>query len=55
MHIVVIGAGAAGFFTAINTARRNPKCVVTLLEATGKTLTKVLLSGGAVQRDAPLL
>ena len=46
MHIVVVGAGAAGFFSAINSARCDPKNSYTILEATGKSLTKVLLSGG---------
>ena len=45
-HIVIIGAGAAGCFAAINAARRFPNCRYTLLEATHRPLTKVLISGG---------
>lgn len=45
-HIVVIGAGAAGFFAAINLARREPGIKITILEKTGKLLSKVRVSGG---------
>lgn len=48
--IVIIGGGAAGFFAAINTAenakRKNQNVEVQILEATGKTLAKVAISGG---------
>ena len=46
MNVVVIGGGAAGFFTAINIARKRPDARITLLEKTGKTLQKVKVSGG---------
>ncbi len=44
--MIVIGGGAAGFFTAINAARLNPSMEVILLEKTGKLLSKVKVSGG---------
>lgn len=44
--ILIIGGGAAGFFTAINIAARHPKLSVAILER-GKTgLQKVKISGG---------
>ncbi len=43
---IVIGGGAAGFFVAVNLARMNPNLQVTLLEKTGKLLSKVRVSGG---------
>ncbi len=43
---IVIGGGAAGFFTAINAALLHPSYQVTLLEKTGKVLSKVKVSGG---------
>ena len=46
MKIVVIGGGAAGFFTAINVAAKNPNFEVVILEKTSKTLQKVKVSGG---------
>ena len=46
MHIVIIGGGAAGLFAAINAARRCKENEYTVLEATQKPLTKVLISGG---------
>jgi len=45
-HLVVIGAGASGYFCAVNAARLSPGLKVTLLEKTGKTLSKVKISGG---------
>lgn len=45
-HLVVIGGGAAGFFTAVNAAGMNPALRVTLLEKSGKLLSKVKVSGG---------
>ncbi|MBX3240677.1 MAG: NAD(P)/FAD-dependent oxidoreductase [Chitinophagaceae bacterium] len=45
-HLVVTGGGAAGFFTAVNAARLNPDLRVTILEKTGKLLSKVRVSGG---------
>jgi HI0933-like protein len=47
--VVVIGAGPAGYFTAITVARATrhlPGCSVTILEATRKVLQKVRISGG---------
>jgi predicted Rossmann fold flavoprotein len=45
-HIIVIGGGAAGFFSAINSASQFENCSVTLLEKTNKLLSKVKVSGG---------
>lgn len=45
-HLVVIGGGAAGFFAAVNAARMRPGLRVTLLEKSGKLLSKVKISGG---------
>lgn len=44
--IVVVGAGAAGFFGAIMAAEHFPECRVILLEKTKKLLTKLRISGG---------
>jgi len=44
--ILVIGGGAAGFFTAINIAENNPKLKVGILERGKEVLTKVKISGG---------
>ena len=44
--LIVIGGGAAGFFTAINTARAIPKLRVIILERGNKVLGKVKISGG---------
>ena len=46
MKIIVIGGGAAGFFSAINIAEKNPKHQVIILEKSSKTLQKVKVSGG---------
>ena len=46
MNVIVIGGGAAGFFGAIACAETNPRLKVTLLEAGGKPLAKVSISGG---------
>ncbi|MEO8172172.1 MAG: NAD(P)/FAD-dependent oxidoreductase [Sediminibacterium sp.] len=45
-QLVVIGGGAAGFFCAVNAARRNPALKVILLEKSNKLLSKVKVSGG---------
>jgi predicted Rossmann fold flavoprotein len=45
-QLIVIGGGAAGFFTAINAALANPNLTVTILEKTNKLLSKVKVSGG---------
>ncbi len=44
--IVVIGGGAAGFFSAINAAENYPHCRVLLFEKSNKLLSKVRISGG---------
>lgn len=45
-NLLVIGGGAAGLFCAVNAARLYPNLQVTILEKTGKLLTKVKVSGG---------
>ncbi len=44
--IIIIGGGAAGFFSAVNIARLHPTLKVILLEKTSKLLSKVRISGG---------
>lgn len=44
--VIVIGGGAAGFFSAINIAEKHPDYEVTILEKTSKVLGKVKISGG---------
>ncbi|MGG6297202.1 NAD(P)/FAD-dependent oxidoreductase [Leptolyngbya sp. AN02str] len=46
LRVVVIGGGAAGFFSAIACAEANPHAQVTLLEASRTSLSKVSISGG---------
>ena len=46
MKIGILGAGAAGFFGAIQAAQANPNAEVILLEKSTKILAKVLISGG---------
>lgn len=45
-HLIVIGGGAAGIFCAVNAARMDRSLRVTVLEKTGKLLSKVKVSGG---------
>lgn len=45
-NVIVIGGGAAGFFTAINIAEQNPKLKVAILERGKDVLQKVKVSGG---------
>jgi len=45
-RFIVIGGGAAGYFAAINAAAQHPDLKVIILEATGKVLQKVKVSGG---------
>ena len=45
-HCVIIGGGAAGCFAAINASRKFPNNRYTILEATNRPLSKVLISGG---------
>ncbi len=44
--LIVIGGGAAGFFCAIKAAEKNPELKVTIVEKSGKLLSKVRVSGG---------
>lgn len=44
--LIVIGGGAAGFFCAINAAANSAGLKVTVIEKTGKLLSKVRVSGG---------
>lgn len=44
--ILIIGGGAAGFFTAINAAELNLKLKIAILERGKEVLTKVRISGG---------
>ena len=45
-HIIIIGGGASGFFSAINSAIHFPKANIRILEKSGKMLSKVKISGG---------
>ncbi len=44
--IIIIGGGAAGFFTAINAKELNPNLDITILEKGKEVLQKVKISGG---------
>ncbi len=44
--LIVVGAGAAGFFCAVNAARMNPSLKVIMLEKSSSFLSKVRISGG---------
>ena len=44
--LIVIGGGAAGFFCAVNAAANNPGLKITVIEKSGKLLSKVRVSGG---------
>ncbi|OSY87476.1 flavoprotein [Tenacibaculum holothuriorum] len=44
--VVIIGGGAAGFFTAINAKEQNPDLDITILEKGKEVLQKVKISGG---------
>ncbi len=44
--LIVIGGGAAGFFTAINVAENNPNLSIAILERGKEVLSKVRVSGG---------
>ncbi len=46
MYIAIIGGGAAGFMAAITAAESFPGSKVTVLEKSGKVLSKVRISGG---------
>ena len=45
-ELVIIGGGAAGFFCAVNAAKINTTLKITIIEKTGKLLSKVKVSGG---------
>ena len=44
--VVIIGGGAAGFFSAVNIAEKNSKLKICILEKSTKVLAKVKISGG---------
>lgn len=44
--IIIVGGGAAGFFTAISIVEKNPKVKVAILERGAEVLNKVRISGG---------
>ncbi|MEO9572147.1 MAG: NAD(P)/FAD-dependent oxidoreductase [Polaribacter sp.] len=44
--IIIIGGGAAGYFTAINAKENNPELDITILEKGKDVLQKVKISGG---------
>lgn len=46
MNIIIIGAGAAGCFAAVEIKRHCPQAVVTVLERGKKALAKVAITGG---------
>jgi predicted Rossmann fold flavoprotein len=45
-NIIIVGGGAAGFFTAINIVEKNPNFKVAILERGKEVLSKVKISGG---------
>ncbi|MDP5104768.1 MAG: NAD(P)/FAD-dependent oxidoreductase, partial [Polaribacter sp.] len=46
LQIIIIGGGAAGYFTAINAKENNPDLDITILEKGNDVLQKVKISGG---------
>ena len=44
--MIIVGGGAAGFFTALNSAEKKPKLKIAILERGKEVLTKVRISGG---------
>ncbi|GGX22629.1 NAD(P)/FAD-dependent oxidoreductase [Aquimarina muelleri] len=44
--VIIVGGGAAGFFTAINVAENNSKLKIAILERGKEVLSKVRVSGG---------
>ena len=45
-RVIIIGGGAAGYFTAINAKEQNPNLEITILEKGKEVLQKVKISGG---------
>ena len=45
-NVVIIGGGAAGFFSALACAEKNPHFNITILEQSSRFLQKVKISGG---------
>ena len=46
MKLAIIGGGAAGYFTALTAAEKNPHAQIFIIEAGNKVLRKVRISGG---------
>jgi predicted Rossmann fold flavoprotein len=46
MDVVIVGAGAAGYFAALSVRRHHPSASIALLERSDKVLSKVRISGG---------
>jgi predicted Rossmann fold flavoprotein len=46
VKIIVVGGGAAGFFSALSAKQHNPAAEVLLMEKSAKLLSKVRVSGG---------
>ena len=44
--VVIVGGGAAGFFSAVNISEKNPNLKICILEKSNKVLAKVKVSGG---------
>ncbi|BDD09145.1 flavoprotein [Fulvitalea axinellae] len=44
--LIIVGGGAAGYFAAAELKSKKPEASVLILEKSGKTLAKVLVSGG---------
>ena len=44
--LLIVGGGAAGFFTAINSAELHPELSIAILEKGKQGLQKVKISGG---------
>jgi len=44
--VIIVGGGAAGFFTAINVAENDPNLKIAILERGKEVLSKVRISGG---------
>nr|WP_144669691.1 NAD(P)/FAD-dependent oxidoreductase [Dokdonia sp. Hel_I_53] len=44
--VIIVGGGAAGFYTALNLAERTPHLNIAILERGKEVLTKVKISGG---------